>query len=137
LAKGDQRFIQGHPCLPGTLIGKCKTGILLNGDGEKDLLVTYIIGSACFEDGTSPPGTCGNHHEEFLAVFLEKKGTYNKPVVKQVGGRNVRVIEGISARDSTIILDTLEYDNEDPSCCPGKPGKLRLVLKDDALIERK
>lgn len=109
----------------------------MNGDGDKDMIVTYAIGGACFEDKKSPPGSCGNHHEEFLSMFLKHKGKYGKPIIRQVGGRNIRIIEGISAKGSTVILDTLEYDDDDPSCCPSKPGKLRFILKGNKLVEKK
>jgi hypothetical protein len=107
----------------------------INRDGEKDLLVTYAIEGACLGDKTSPPGTCGNHHEEFLSVFLKQKGKYKSPISRQVGGRGIRSIQGLSVKGSTIILDVLEYDDGDPSCCPSRHGKLKLRLADKKLVE--
>lgn len=43
----------------------------INNDGEKDLLVTYVIERACYNDKNWPPGICGNDHKEFLSVFLK------------------------------------------------------------------
>lgn len=109
----------------------------INNDGEKDLLVTYIIDGACYENKKWRPGGCSNNHTQFLAVFLKHKGKYEKPIIKKVGGLGSRHIINISVKDFTIILDGIEYYDYDPLCCPTKPALLLLQLKDNTLVEKK
>lgn len=109
----------------------------INNDGEKDLLVTYIISGACYENKKWRPGACSNDDTEFLAVFLKHKRRYKKPIIKKVGALGLRYIKKISAKDSTIILDTIEYYDHDPLCCPSKRSLLLLQLKDSTLVEKK
>lgn len=107
----------------------------LNGDGKKDISVTYTVEGPCYDNKSFKPGVCGNDCVYFLAVFINLGYRYNVPIIKEVGSRGVRFITDISVEDKVIILKTLKYDG-DPECCPSKPGVLKFVLENKKLIQK-
>ena len=107
----------------------------LNGNGKEDIAVLYVIEGACYENKLWKPGACSSNYEHFLAVYVNLGFRYNVPIVIKVGGRGIRGIKDISIKDKVIILQTLEYDN-DPLCCPSKPGVLKFVLENKKLIQK-
>jgi hypothetical protein len=108
----------------------------VDGDGTEDLVVSYIIEGPCYKEKNLRPGTCGNYHEEFLALFLKKGGKYIKPSVAKIGGRGERMVEDFKVEGNKIILKTLEY-HEDPMCCPSKEGTATLNFENGKLAEVK
>jgi hypothetical protein len=106
----------------------------VDGDGVDDLVVSYSIEGPCYKEKKLRPGTCGNYHAEFLAVFLKKNGKYFKPATIKVGGRGERMLSDFTVQGKTIMLKTLEY-HQDPMCCPSKDGTATLKFKNGKLIE--
>lgn len=108
----------------------------VDGDGTDDLVVSYSIEGPCYKEKKLRQGTCGNYHEEFLSVFLQKNGKYIEPAVVKVGGRGERMVEDFKVEGNKIILKTLEY-HEDPMCCPSKEGTATLNFENGKLAEVK
>jgi len=100
------------------------------------LVVSYSIEGPCYNEKKLRPGTCGNYHEEFLAVFLKKSEKYIKPAVLKVGGRGERMVSDFTVEKNKINLKTLEY-HEDPMCCPSKEGTATVKFDDRGLTEVK
>lgn len=109
----------------------------IDGDGIDDLVVSYSIEGSCYEEKDSPSGTCGNYHEEFIAVSLNKDGKHLKPATIKVGERGVRMHSCFTVQGNKIILNTLEYRKEDPMCCPSKEGIATFKYENGKLIEEK
>ena len=99
----------------------------LTHDGIPDTVVLYTIEG---QDGT-------NNYIQYLAVFVRSKGVLAAEGYAEVGGKSYRTIELISVDDHTIHLQTLNYTQNDPACCPSKKGETRYILKGHKLRELK
>jgi hypothetical protein len=99
----------------------------LNGDGLPDVAVLYTIEA---QYGS-------NNYIQYLAVFLQtKKGlVYVKHL--PVGGKNRRAVEITSITNGFINLETTDYGEKDPSCCPTIKGSTQFVLVGRTLKEKK
>jgi len=90
----------------------------LNADSAEDAVVLYTLEG----QGGS------NQYVQYLAVFIDRKGSLAYVTHQLVGGKNRRSIEAVSIKDGKINLQTLEYSSNDASCCPSKKGQLRFIL---------
>ena len=98
----------------------------LNHDGQADLAVQYTIESM----------GGGNGYRLYLAVFLKQRGHYVYAASRQVGGKRQRDVTLQAIKDGKVLCDTLEYEPQDPSCCPSKPGHAVFLLHGKQLKER-
>ena len=94
----------------------------LNGDGKTDAVVLYTLEGF---DG-------GNNYRQYLAVFINRRNAFRR-AANVVGGKNVRSVDLLSIAKSKINLDTLEYTENDASCCPSKKAKAYLTFKNNKL----
>lgn len=105
----------------------------IDSDGIEDLIVIFTSEGSCRNDKPSTPGTCGNHHETYLKVFL---GTDLKEVpIQLVGRRGERRVVGLDVKNGVIRVKTLDYGKNDPMCCPSVNAESRFVVKNGALEE--
>ena len=107
-------------------IRKMVTGDL-NHDGLPDLAVLYTIEG---QNGS-------NNYIQYLAVFVQTKNGFVHASHRSVGGKNWREIEIKSVSDGLINLDTTDYGEKDPSCCPTIKGSTRFILAGRVLREKK
>lgn len=107
-------------------IRKTVTGDL-NHDGLPDLAVLYTIEG---QNGS-------NNYIQYLAVFLQTKTTLVYASHREVGGKNWREVDLSSIDNGVINLDTTNYAEKDPSCCPTIKGATQFVLTGRTLKERK
>src|SRR5262245_60531141 len=98
----------------------------LNHDGQADLAVQYTLESM----GGS------NDYHFYLAVFLKQRGQYVYAASRQVGGKRQREVTLQAIKDGKVLFDTLEYEPQDPSCCPSKPGHAVFILHGKHLKEQ-
>ena len=98
----------------------------LNNDGVPDIAVLYSV-----------EHTETTNYEIYLAVFVRSK-TGLRPVANEaVGGKWYRAIGDMAVRRNTIELETTDYGDDDPRCCPTIKGKTRYVLVGSTLKEQK
>lgn len=97
----------------------------LNHDGTPDLAVLYTIEG---QHGS-------NNYIQYIAVFLRVKGRLRYVAHTAVGGKGHRSVEIESIKNNVIFLNTLNYKDDDPSCCPSKKGRARLMLAGRKLKE--
>jgi len=107
-------------------IRKAVTGDL-NHDGLSDLAVLYTIEG---QNGS-------NNYIQYLAVFVQTKNGFVHASHRSVGGKNWREIEIKSVSDDLINLDTTDYGEKDPSCCPTIKGSTHFILAGRVLKEKK
>jgi hypothetical protein len=93
----------------------------VDGDGKEDFIVLFTV------EGI---GGGGNDHINFMTVFLSNQ---NEPLTVQTGRRGERDPVNISVKNGQIILDTVEYTEKDPACCPTGHGKLTYRLHSNHL----
>jgi hypothetical protein len=98
----------------------------LNHDGQTDLAVQYTLESM----GGS------NDYHLYLAVFLKQRGRYVHVASRQVGGKLQRDVTLQAIKDGKVLFDTLEYEPQDPSCCPSKSGHAVFTLHGKHLKEQ-
>lgn len=48
-------------------------GNLGSGDNSRDVAVVFHVEGSCDDDKASPPGSCGNHVDHYLAVYLDRE----------------------------------------------------------------
>jgi hypothetical protein len=106
-------------------IRKIVTGDL-NHDGLPDLAVLYTIEA---QNGS-------NNYIQYLAIFLQTKNGFVHAAHHSVGGKNWRECELRSISDGLINLDTTDYGEKDPSCCPTIKGSTRYILTGRVLKEK-
>ena len=107
-------------------IRKTVTGDL-NHDGLPDLAVLYTIEG---QNGS-------NNYIQYLAVFLQTKTALVYASHREVGGKNWREVDLSSIDNGVINLNTTNYAEKDPSCCPTIKGTTQFVLAGRTLKERK
>lgn len=105
----------------------------LNGDGAKDLVVLFTVEGACYNETESSPGACGNGYSQYLMAFLGKVLKPLAPV--EAGGKTARSITAMQIKGGKLILDTLEYGDNDPSCCPSIKKEVIVKFTDGNLKE--
>ena len=106
----------------------------VNLNGTEDLVVVFNVEGACHQDLEAPAGSCGNQHDSFLQVFLDKD-LKEVPMVT-IGSRGSRSIDGVSVEDGVILVKTLTRSEDDPMCCPSIEEKTRFILDKGRLIEK-
>lgn len=99
----------------------------LNGDGKPDAIVLYTLEGF---DG-------GNNYRQYLTVFINRGNAFRRAANVVVGGKSLRSVGLLSVAKSKINLDTLEYTENDASCCPSKKAKAYLAFKNNKLSELK
>jgi hypothetical protein len=99
----------------------------LNHDGVPDTAVLYTLEGA---HGS-------NNYTQYLAVFLRVNGRLVPVANAPVGGMRYRAIEIKAIKDNVILCDTLDYAENDASCCPTIKGKTSYVLDGKKLKELK
>jgi hypothetical protein len=99
----------------------------LNHDGVPDTAVLYTLEGA---HGS-------NNYTQYLAVFLRVDGRLVPVANKAVGGKLYRAIEIKAIKDNVIFCDTIDYAENDASCCPTIKGTTRYVLDGKKLKELK
>jgi hypothetical protein len=99
----------------------------LNHDGVPDAAVLYTLEGA----------GGGNNYTQYLAVFLRVDGRLVPVANKAVGGKLYRAIEIKAIKDNVILCDTIDYAENDASCCPTIKGTTRYVLDGKKLKELK
>jgi hypothetical protein len=97
----------------------------INGDGKEDIAVLYTLEGFC----------CGNNYEYYLAVFLNSASGFELVTSTEVGGKGERTVEFDRIKDGKIVLNTDEYLDGDPMCCPSGKGATAYSLKDGKLVE--
>jgi len=107
-------------------IRKSVTGDL-NHDGLPDLAVLYTIEG---QNGS-------NNYIQYLAVFVQTKKGLVHVSHRSVGGKNWRELAIRSISDGVINLDTTDYGEKDPSCCPTIKGSTGFILSGRILKEKK
>jgi len=98
----------------------------INSDGIEDLIITFSIGGVCGSGNTdknTTPGSCGNHSETYLKIFLGKE--LKEVPIKMIGGRGTRSIKGLNVVGGVILAETLEWGKDDSMCCPSIKRFLR------------
>lgn len=99
----------------------------LNHDGIPDTAVLYTLEGA---HGS-------NNYTQYLAVFLRVNGRLIPVANQPVGGKLYREIEIKAIKDNVILCDTMDYAENDATCCPTIKGKARYVLEGKKLKELK
>ena len=107
----------------------------VDADGVEDLIVAFNIEGACGKDKTVEAGSCGNHDETYLKIFLGRS-TKEIPLL-MIASRGERQIAGLSFVAGAIHAETLKYGKNDAMCCPSIKGKTRFVLGRDVIAERR
>jgi hypothetical protein len=105
----------------------------LNGDGAKDLVVLFTVEGACYNETESSPGACGNGYSQYLMAFLGKDLKSLAPV--EAGGKTARSIAAMQIKGGKLFLNTLEYGDDDPSCCPSIKKEVTVKFTDGNLKE--
>jgi hypothetical protein len=95
-------------------------------DGRSDVAVQYTL-----EDATGR----SNNYTFYLAVFLNEGGKYVYKTHRQIGGKNDRDVTLKSIEGGKILVDTMGYLPNDPSCCPSQKGQTEFGLVDGKLKE--
>jgi hypothetical protein len=77
----------------------------LSGAGTQDVAVVFHVEGSCDDDKESPPGSCGNHADTYLEVFLEHDQAVlpllrivspNEAAVKQLRIEHGKIIANVS-----------------------------------------
>src|SRR5580704_11922448 len=95
-------------------------------DGQPDFAVQYTL-----EDATGR----SNNYTFYLAVFLNENGKYVFKTRLRIGGKNDRNVTLKSIEGGRILVETLGYLPNDPSCCPSLKGQTQFGLVDGKLKE--
>lgn len=106
----------------------------INSDGAEDLIVIFNNEGGCGSDKNSHPGTCGNHSETYLKIFLGRD--LSEVPVQMIGRRGERFIIGMKLVNGVLQVDTLSYGKDDPMCCPSVKAKTEFVLKGETIVEK-
>ena len=76
----------------------------LSGNGTQDVAVVFHVEGSCDDDKESPPGSCGNHADTYLEVFLDRDQTVlprlriaspNEAAVKQLRIEHGKIIANV------------------------------------------
>jgi hypothetical protein len=104
----------------------------LDGDGREDVAVVYTIEGSCEGDlPSAPAGSCGNHYEQFLRVWL---GNGQLIGAVQVGAKLGDSVAGVTFEGrGKLVLQVLRLAKNDPLCCPSQAAQVQLFLRDDKL----
>lgn len=101
----------------------------LDRDGREDAVVLYTLESM---------GGFGNNWSQYAAVFRRTKADEYRYVTKKlVGGRNYSSAHIDTIENGEVRLNTKDYVENDPSCCPSRDGQLILRLSGKQLKEVK
>jgi hypothetical protein len=90
----------------------------LSDDGVADAVVLYTIEGA----------GGGTGYTQYLAAFVRLAGRLTYVTQTAVGGKWNRAVTLGAITGGVIHLETREYREDDPSCCPSRRGSMRLVL---------
>ena len=114
----------------------------LNGDGQEDIAVLYLISGACKEEderldtdiykGYPLQGSCGNSFRTYLSVWLGNNKIHVPAIAIADTGWTVAT-KILSMEDGIISVDILENSGFDPNCCPTIQKNLQFSLKDNHL----
>lgn len=113
----------------------------LNSDGQPDAAFFYTIEGFGYEfDGAAVPGGAGaNIHSVILAALLNDRGRWSIGAEEEVGGKGPVKQEGsvtdLRIADGELILDRLEYADDDARCCPSIDTVARYRLERGSLVE--
>lgn len=79
----------------------------LNGDGVDDIAVVFHVEGSCDDDKESPPGSCGNHAETYLAVFLGR--AFRQVPLLQIEDPNEASVKRLRIAHGKLIANTLAH----------------------------
>lgn len=97
----------------------------VNGDGHADVVVIYLV--------VSKGG--GDDWTQYATVLTSTPQGFGAVMPKEVGGKGKRTIERCTIAASIVELGTKDHVPGDASCCPSKPGTLRLRFENGALAD--
>jgi len=95
----------------------------LEGDGRDDFVVVFHV---------EPIG--GNVSVDFMHVYLSTSPR-GEPLELSLGGTDKWIAKQVTFRDRELIIETLEYQYGDASCCPSGRGEVGFKFKTGKLAQ--
>ncbi|QSA96295.1 hypothetical protein [Methylococcus sp. EFPC2] len=99
----------------------------VDGDGVKDVVAFFTVEGF---DG-------GNNYHFYLSVLRGRPGSLAEAGTLKIGGKGWRHIDfdRLGLEGGRLIVQTSEYEQGDPLCCPSRTGRARFKIDDHGLKE--